>query len=179
MTQNIFDTTVETLIKDAKALTEKYNSYVNVETDPKKYVLTSKMSLDTLRLLKDTLSLIKEYDWHLEYSESETDYHKKVAVWEQNHSGEIRNKKDWIVGNTTMYIDYGIDETIVYVNRRKYCFDLNKDKAAFIYTITNYYNNGNTTIYVDSMMDFGKYVCDLLDNNDISYNLIRNMCDRE
>ena len=178
MTQNIFDTTVETLIKDAKALTEKYNSYVNTEIDPENYVLTNKMSLDTLRLLKDTLSLIKEYDWHLEYSEFETDYHKKVAVWEQNHSGEIKNKKEWIVGNTAMYIDYGIDDTIVYVNRSKYCFNLKKNESGFINFISKYYDNGNITIYVDNT-GFGKYVCDLLDKNDISYSLIKNMCNRE
>ena len=55
------------------------------------------MTIDTLRLLKDTLSLIKEYDWHLEYSEYETDGHNEVAVWEQNHSGEIRNHKNGLL----------------------------------------------------------------------------------
>ena len=34
-------------------------------------------SIDCLRLLKDTLSLIKEYDWHLEYSEYKTDWTQK------------------------------------------------------------------------------------------------------
>lgn len=50
-----------------------------------------------MRLLKDTLSLIKEYDWELKYSEYKTDGHKEVTVWEQNHSGEIRNHKKWVV----------------------------------------------------------------------------------
>lgn len=179
MAQNIFDETVDTLIKDAKILTEKYNSYVNAKTDPENYVLTSKMSLDTLRLLKDTLSLIKEYDWHLEYENLQTDMNEKIVVWEQNHSGEIRNKKEWIVGDgTTMYIDYGTDVTLVYVGRRKFRFDLKKDKATFIYTITNYYKNGDITIYVDGM-GLGKYVCDLLDSHAIPYKLVRNMNDGE
>ena len=64
MKKNIFDETVETLIKDAKALTERYNRYVSVEADPDNCAYRNKMTIDTLRLLKDTLSLIKEYDWH-------------------------------------------------------------------------------------------------------------------
>ena len=57
--KNIFDETVDTLIKDAKALTERYNRYVNVEADPDNCAFRNKMTIDTLRLLKDTLSLIK------------------------------------------------------------------------------------------------------------------------
>ena len=69
--KNIFDETVDTLIKDAKALTERYNKYVSAEADPDNCAFRNKMTIDTLRLLKDTLSLIKEYDWHLEYSEND------------------------------------------------------------------------------------------------------------
>lgn len=177
--KNIFDETVDTLIKDAKALTERYNKYVSAEADPDNCAFRNKMTIDTLRLLKDTLSLIKEYDWHLEYSEYETDGHNEVAVWGQNHSGEIRNHKKWTVGDsTTMYIDYGTDVTLVYVGRRKFRFDLKKDKAIFIYTITSYCNKGNMTVYVDDT-GLGKYVCDLLDSHDIPYTTIRNMSDRE
>lgn len=89
MTKNIFDETVDTLIKDAKILTKKYHDFLNGGK--------TREAIDTLRLLKDTLSLIKEYDWHLEYSEYETDGHNEVAVWEQNHSGEIRNYKRWFI----------------------------------------------------------------------------------
>lgn len=91
--KNIFDETVDTLIKDAKALTERYNKYVSTEADPDNCVFRNKMTIDTLRLLKDTLSLIKEYDWHLEYSENDG----KISIWEQNHFGEIRNKKEWFI----------------------------------------------------------------------------------
>ena len=90
--KNIFDETVDTLINDGKILTKKYHDFLN---DGR-----TREAIDTLRLLKDTLSLIKEYDWHLEYSEYETDGHNEVAVWEQNHSGEIRNYKRWLVKET-------------------------------------------------------------------------------
>ena len=176
--KNIFDETVDTLIKDAKALTERYNKYVSAEADPDNCAFRNKMTIDTLRLLKDTLSLIKEYDWHLEYSEYETDGHNEITVWEQNHSGEIRNYKKWTIGNTTIYIDYGTDVTVVYANRRKYHFDLKKDKEAFINMVDYYLDRGNTTIYVDDN-GLGKYVCDLLDSHDIIYHLIRNMNSEE
>lgn len=86
---NIFEQTVKTLTKDALLLQDKFHKLQ--ESD------NIKASIDTLRLLKDTLNLIKEYDWQLKYSEYRTDGHKEVAVWEQNHSGEIRNHKKWIV----------------------------------------------------------------------------------
>lgn len=86
---NIFDKTVETLINDAEVLDRKYHDLINNGK--------TREAIDIIRLLKDTLSLIKEYDWHLEYSEYETDGHKEIAVWEQNHSGEIRNHKKWAV----------------------------------------------------------------------------------
>ena len=165
--KNIFDETVETLINDGKILTKKYHDFLNGGK--------TREAIDTLRLLKDTLSLIKEYDWHLEYSEN----NGKISIWEQNHSGEIRNKKEWVIDDgSTMYIDYGAEVTLVYVGRRKFHFNLKKDRSTFIYTVTDYYKNGNITIYVDGT-GCGKYVCDLLDSHDISYRLIKNMNDRE
>lgn len=162
---NIFDKTVETLINDAEVLTKKYHDLLgNGKT---------REAIDVLRLLKDTLSLIKEYDWHLEYSEYVTGIHNKVEIWEQNHSGEIRNKKSWNVGNTMMYIDYGTDYTTVYVNRRKFVFDLKTDIDDFINTIKTY-SDKNTSIYIDDS-GLGAFVGDLLDSNDIIYHKIRNM----
>lgn len=87
--KNVFEETVETLIKDAKSLQKKFTT-LQEKND-------FRGALDAMRLLKDTLSLIKEYDWELKYSEYQTDGHNEVAVWEQNHSGEIRNYKKWIV----------------------------------------------------------------------------------
>ena len=89
--KNVFEETVITLIEDAKKLQAKF-SKCQENND-------FRSALDTMRLLKDTLSLIKEYDWELKYSEYETDGHKEIAVWEQNHSGEIKNQKRWAVSD--------------------------------------------------------------------------------
>ena len=87
--KNVFEETVKTLTNDAMSLQQKFHK-LQESGD-------IRASIDCLRLLKDTLSLIKEYDWHLEYSEYETDGHKEVSVWEQNHAGEIRNHMVWNV----------------------------------------------------------------------------------
>lgn len=89
--KNVFEETVETLTQDAMSLQRRFHS-LQEKND-------FRGALDAMRLLKDTLSLIKEYDWHLEYSEYQTDGHKEIAVWEQNHCGEIRNHKKWIVND--------------------------------------------------------------------------------
>lgn len=150
MTKNIFDETVDTLIKDAKILTKKYHDFLNGGK--------AREAIDILRLLKDTLSLIKEYDWHLEYSEYETDGHNEVAVWEQNYSGEIRNKKSWFVCEPVIYIDYGRDETLVYVDGRMYVYDLKHEEKKFIDLIKCYKN------YKIYACNYGssKFVSDLL-----------------
>lgn len=91
--KNVFEETVRTLTEDAVSLQKKFHkSQENNDI---------RTSIDCLRLLKDTLSLIKEYDWELKYSEYQIDGHKEVSVWEQNHSGEIRNHKTWTVNDTT------------------------------------------------------------------------------
>lgn len=164
-TKNVFNETVNTLVEDANSLTEQYNGWVK-QGEHKK-------AIDTLRLLKDTLSLIKEYDWHLEYSEDGQGFYKKVSVWEQNHDGEIRNQKTWNVGNNVIYIDYGTDITYVYIRGRKYSFDLKKHSKEFIDTVKDF-SDENTFIYVDDK-GIGKLVCDLLDSNDILYHTIRHM----
>ena len=92
--KNVFNETVETLTKDASSLQQKFHKLQ--ETGD------IRASIDCLRLLKETLSLIKEYDWHLEYSEYKTDGQRQVAVWEQNHCGDIRNHKIWNVGRISV-----------------------------------------------------------------------------
>lgn len=87
--KNVFEETVKTLTNDAMALQKRF-SMLQEKGD-------FRSAIDCMRLLKDTLSLIKEYDWKLEYSEYETDGHKEIAVWEQNHCGEIKNHKKWTV----------------------------------------------------------------------------------
>lgn len=92
-TENIFNETVKTLTEDAMSLQQKFHKLQDDNN--------IKGSIDCLRLLKDTLSLIKEYDWHLEYSEYKTDGIKQVAVWEQNHCGDIKNHKVWNVSSSS------------------------------------------------------------------------------
>lgn len=92
-TENIFNETVKTLTEDAMSLQQKFHK---LQEDN-----NIKGSIDCLRLLKDTLSLIREYDWHLEYSEYKTDGKKQVAVWEQNHCGDIKNHKVWNVSTSS------------------------------------------------------------------------------
>ena len=92
-TENIFNETVKTLTEDAMSLQQKFHK---LQEDN-----NIKGSIDCLRLLKDTLSLIREYDWNLEYSEYKTDGIKQVAVWEQNHCGDIKNHKVWNVSSSS------------------------------------------------------------------------------
>lgn len=87
--KNVFEETVKTLTNDAMVLQKRFSTF----QEKGDY----RSALDCMRLLKDTLSLIKEYDWKLYYSEYETDGHKEIAVWEQNHCGEIKNHKKWVV----------------------------------------------------------------------------------
>lgn len=92
-TENIFNETVKTLTEDAMSLQQKFHKLQEENN--------IKGSIDCLRLLKDTLSLIKEYDWHLEYSEYKTEGKKQIAVWEQNHCGDIKNHKIWNIDTST------------------------------------------------------------------------------
>lgn len=50
-----------------------------------------------MKSLSDAIDLIRKNEWKLMYTKYETDGHKEVTVWEQNHEGEIRNHKRWIV----------------------------------------------------------------------------------
>ena len=93
---NCFDDIVSSLKQDAIDLQNKFSTLKNDIND-------IKPKIDILRLLKDTLSLIKEYDWKLMYSEYKTlqipneDCHKEIAIWEQNSEGNIRNHIVWEV----------------------------------------------------------------------------------
>lgn len=92
-TENIFNETVKTLTEDAMSLQQRFHKLQEENN--------IKGSIDCLRLLKDTLSLIKEYDWHLEYSEYKVDGRKQISVWEQNHCGDIKNHKIWNIDIST------------------------------------------------------------------------------
>lgn len=122
--KNVFEETVKTLTNDAMSLQQKFHK-LQESGD-------IRASIDCLRLLKDTLSLIKEYDWHLEYSEYETDGHKEVSVWEQNHAGEIRNHKRWNVPNKKNDMKNKWEDLLrVFIeNKQSMLYELSYDKDA-------------------------------------------------
>lgn len=95
--KNVFEETVSMLIEDVKSLQKKF-TILQEKND-------FRGSLDVMRLLKDTLYLIKEYDWSLKYSEYSDGKKRQVSIWEQNHSGEIRNHKIWNISDDTHVID--------------------------------------------------------------------------
>ena len=163
--KNVFEETVKTLTNDAMSLQQKFHK-LQESGD-------IRASIDCLRLLKDTLSLIKEYDWHLEYSEKEDDIRKTISVWEQNHCGEIRNHKVWGIEKPTLYIDYGRDEVIVFVDTCRYTFNIPKQTDDFV-DIIKYYSNHNYVIYVDKCGS-GLHICDLLTQNGIAWKKISNI----
>lgn len=122
--KNVFNETVETLIKDATSLQQKFHKLQ--ETGD------IRASIDCLRLLKDTLSLIKEYDWQLMYSEYSTDGQKQVAIWEQNHCGDIRNHKVWDVYNKKNNMKNKWEDLLrVFIeNKQSMLYELSYDKDA-------------------------------------------------
>lgn len=122
--KNVFEETVNTLTNDAMSLQQKFHK-LQESGD-------IRASIDCLRLLKDTLSLIKEYDWHLEYSEYKTDGHREVAVWEQNHSGEIRNHKKWDVSSKKNGMKNKWEDLLrVFIeNKQSMLYELSYDKDA-------------------------------------------------
>ena len=95
--ENVFENTVEMLIDDANSLQKKFNKLQDNND--------FRGAIDCMRLLKDCLALIKEYDWKLKYSEYETEGNKQIAIWEQNHCGEIKNHKKWSVNSNTNFTE--------------------------------------------------------------------------
>ena len=103
--KNVFEEVVKTLKEDSLSLQKRFHA-LQEKND-------IKGSIDCLRLLKDTLSLIRDYDWELKYSEYETDGYKEVAVWEQNHCGDIRGYKKWIVESENQW-NVRVDTTALF-----------------------------------------------------------------
>lgn len=127
---NVFEETVTALINDARSLQERFSS-LQQKND-------FRGAIDCMRLLKDTLSLIKEYDWELKYLEHNLHDHKEIAIWEQNHCGEIRNRKSWTVINTLdnntnrwyrMFGDYIISGKSCLVDNAELCRGTGKSYA--------------------------------------------------
>lgn len=167
--KNVFDETVTILIDDARKLQVKLSRLQETNNFSE--------ALSCMRLLKDTLSLIKEYDWELKYSEYSTSGHKKVSVWEQNHCGEIRNVKRYDVGATypVAYIDIDVlgKECIIYIDGKRRIFKVTHETSEN-FPLLDYLKNINKygyDIYIDNR-GFGKLISDLLDELDIKYKTI-------
>lgn len=167
--KNVFDETVAMLIEDARKLQKKLSNFQENNNFSE--------ALNCMRLLKDTLSLIKEYDWELKYSEYSTDGHKEVSIWEQNHCGEIRNVKRYNMypTNRVAYIDIDAlgKECIIYIDGKRRIFKatqgLSKDFPLFDYL--KCIGESDYDIYIDNR-SFGKLISDLLDNLNIKYKTI-------
>lgn len=167
--KNVFDETVTMLIDDARKLQKKLSNFQENNNFSE--------ALSCMRLLKDTLSLIKEYDWELKYSEYETNGHKEIAVWQQNHCNEVKSHKKWIVNedNGIMYIDFSDkNKALVFINRERYLLDyypLAKNGRIPLIDFIHACGNGYT-IYVDKR-GFGIAITDMLDRYGISYKEIK------
>lgn len=90
---NFYDSIIKTLRQEALNLNERLHCVRKIN-DMNNYIAT-------LKSLKQTLELIREYDWKLMYSEYTTDVDgkevKQIAVWQQNHDNSIKNHKVWNV----------------------------------------------------------------------------------
>jgi hypothetical protein len=95
--ENYYEGIVKNLKRDAESLSKGLKNILeNNSGDINKYIGMTKA-------LKETLSLIKEFDWQLKYSQYETsesdgtNKHFEVAIWEQNSQNEIRNHQHFEV----------------------------------------------------------------------------------
>jgi hypothetical protein len=111
---SFYDSIIEKLKEEAKCLNDKLYSIRECK-------LSGHMNdyIATLKSLRETLDLIHKYDWQLMYSEYGVEIEDKItvknddgnqvfevknntstwfteiAVWEQNHEGQVRNHKIW------------------------------------------------------------------------------------
>jgi len=109
--KNVFEETVVTLIEDAKKLQAKFSKCQENNNFTE--------AISCMRLLKDTLSLIKEYDWELKYLELETTTGKQIKIWEQNHCGEIRNLKEYSIPDSEYRENVWIEKFDSYIAKHQ------------------------------------------------------------
>ena len=89
---NFYDGIVNNLKQEAKHLNDKISIFRS-KHDIQNCIVA-------LKALRETLDLIKKYDWTLMYSEygvenTNNQLVTEIAVWEQNHDGQIKNHKFW------------------------------------------------------------------------------------
>ena len=101
--ENYFNGIVETLKTEAIELNRKLEKIRKGCTDDK----GMNLYISTLKSLRETLNLIKEYDWQLMYSEYNTtddngNLLHQASIWEQNSQNDIRNHKIFSVSNENL-----------------------------------------------------------------------------
>lgn len=84
-----YEDIVKKLKYEALTMSENLNKK-NKNDDYRAYI-------DLVKVLRETLNLISIYDWQIRYGCGYKDGGKKVEIWEQNHDGQIRNRKVWEV----------------------------------------------------------------------------------
>ena len=92
--ENYFNGIVETLKTEAIELNRKLEKIRKGCTDDK----GMNLYISTLKSLRETLNLIKEYDWQSLSSKYRTknedgEWINCVSIWEQNSQNDIRNHK--------------------------------------------------------------------------------------
>ena len=129
---NFYDGIVSNLKQEAKHLNDRLIRLRN-NNEMNGYI-------SILKSLRETLDLIKKYDWQLMYSEygvkyenslnknKDDKFYTEIAVWEQNHEGNIRNHKVWKTYIPYKMGRYIIDEEI----RHRDCLD-NLDNELYKY----------------------------------------------
>lgn len=156
--KNVFEETVKTLIEDAKKLQAKLSKCQENNNFTE--------ALSCMRLLKDTLSLIKEYDWELKYSELETTTGKQLNIWEQNHCGEIRNVKKYNISESKKSDN-------IWINKFESCISKNE---SYICTYPDECRGSGKSYAIAMLCD--KYNGIIVSENTYSIYGITNNCNR-
>ena len=102
MSEFSFEKIVNDLENDAENISKVLQKHSNFP-----YQNSVNIYPGAIKSLKETLSLIREYDWSLQYSEYEHNGNKELALWEQNGQGQVRNHKRYIVKPATPYLFKG------------------------------------------------------------------------
>jgi len=105
-----------------------------------------------LKALRETLSLIKQYDWQLQYSEYTTDGIKQVATWEQNNEGEIKDHKIYNIRIPSVYVNicrYATGNHMSIFYNGKVDIFKNENSRNYASYIMNGFHDKNVNIYID------------------------------
>ena len=147
--KNFYDGIVQCLKKEAQTLSLKL---LNESGTGGNNTQCASIRIMILKSLRETLSLIKQYDWQLQYSEYTTDGIKQVATWEQNNEGEIKNHEVYDIGTPSVYITTFTNSTgyslQIFGNGEVNTY-INKGSTGYASDIMNKFCNTNVNIYID------------------------------